>query len=173
MFNHLFAWIRRNTRKAVALAIGPGLLFLALDAGIAHFVGHEASSPALQRVPVYYGMAAALLLVIAAFPRSRMFFAVVARTAGVVGVAVGLAGTWFHIAALLKDMDGTYDWATLQGSLSTTPPVFAPLAFSGIGALIFVLASPKLLLRYRVGKVGKARTNVLPLNGDDRARRVG
>jgi hypothetical protein len=171
MFSHLFAWIRRNTRKAVALAIGPGLLFLALDAGISHFVGKDDSTP-MQYVPVYYGMLGALLLIIAAFPRSRTFFAVMARLVGVAGVVVGLLGTWFHIHALLEDMKGTYDWPTLQGSLATTPPVFAPLAFAGVGALIFALASPKLLLRYRIGKSGKGGTNVVPLNGDDRARRA-
>ncbi|MGA9521312.1 MAG: hypothetical protein WBV82_07600 [Myxococcaceae bacterium] len=172
MLNRLLAWIRQNTARAVALAIAPGLLTLAIDAWIEHFVSGSGDLP-LQWAPVFYGAAAAVLLGIVVMLRSQAPFAFAARIVGVLGVIVGVSGTTLHLLPLFKDMDGKYDWSTLQGSLGVSPPVFAPLAFAGIGALVFILASPKLQLRYNIGSASTDDAEVVSVQGGQGNRRAG
>jgi hypothetical protein len=168
MLNRILDWTRRNTRRAAALAIAPGLLFLATDAWMEHFLENDGDKP-LQWAPILFGIAAAVLLSIVALVRSRAAFAWIARIVGGLGVVVGLVGTAVHLIPLFEDMDGTYDFATFQGSLSMAPPLFAPLAFAGIGSLVFLLASPKLLIRLNVGRSSKRAARVVPME----TRRAG
>ena len=170
MLNRLLAWTRRNTRKAAALAIAPGLIFLATDAWIEHFIANAGDLP-LQWAPIIYGVSAAVILSIVVVFRSRAPFAWASRILGVIGVLVGVAGTLLHLQPLLKEMNGTWDWPTLQGALGVSPPMFAPLAFAGIGSLVFLLASPKLLIRIKIGRPAKD-AQVVPM-ADKESRRAG
>ena len=170
--NRLLDWTRQNTIRAVALAIAPGLLMLGLDAWMEHILENDGDKP-LQWAPIYFGPAAALLLSIVAVVRSRAAFAWVARITGVIGVIVGVGGTVLHLLPLFADMNGKYDWATFRGSLSMAPPLFAPLAFAGIGALVFILASPKLQIRYNIGRSSNENGEVLSVAEDKETRRAG
>ena len=152
MVDRLLTWARRNTRRAVALALAPGLVMLAVDAGIGHFMGHEIES-SLQYVPVIYGGLGFLVLCVVVWPKVRSPFAWSARILGALGVVVGLAGTFLHLQSLMKELDGNYSWPSIEGGLSVAPPVFAPLAFVGVGALLFLLPSTRLMIRFRVGRI--------------------
>lgn len=151
MFEKLLSWARRHSRRAIALAMLPGLVLLGGDAAIAHFMGTENDLP-LQYVPVIYAVAAIVLLLIAVVPRSRAFFSWTARICGGAGVIVGLVGLVYHLLALKSALEGDYSWANLQGTINNCPPLGAPLGFTGLGALIFFLPSTRLLLRLKVGK---------------------
>lgn len=164
-------WVRRNTRKAVALAIAPGLLLLAVDAWIGHFAGGRGESQ-IQSAPIVYGVLGMLALLVAALPRSFRPFAVVARAVGVLGVLVGVGGTALHVKATVKLLEGDLSWSNVQSVLPDAPPIFAPLAFAGIGAIVYVLASRKLLLRARVGRPETASATVVPLSSEERAKKA-
>lgn len=173
MIGSILLWIRRNTRKAVAVAIAPGLVVLAIDANIAHFMGGRGSEDALlnnaQWVPIVYSLVAAVLMTIPVLPQvTRRAFAWLMRILGVAGVAVGLAGTGFHIYNAITLLDGDYSWANMQGTLPDAAPPFAPLAFAGIGALLFMLPSGILALRLKVGTPRPAPAQVVTLNADER-----
>ncbi|MBX5480827.1 MAG: hypothetical protein IRZ16_03095 [Myxococcaceae bacterium] len=172
MIGRLLLWARRNSRKAIALAILPGLILLGADAWIAHFVGVD-SDNLLQWIPVIYSALGLVLLIVAVVPKSRAFFAWVARIVGALGVVTGLAGTVLHLVALKTALDGDYSWANLQGTLHDSPPVGAPLGFAGIGAVVFLLPSAKLLLRLKVGKPSSASTAAAPVVPLDEQRKVG
>ena len=68
---------------------------------------------------------------------------------------VGFAGSTFHLLPLWKDIaDEEKTWGGFEGALSLAPPVFAPLAFVGVGMLLVVLASPRIHLRLRRKDLG-------------------
>ena len=147
-------WMHGLTaRRGIALAIGPGLLTVALDAAIAHFAEKTMRSP-MQLVPVLFGPAALVVLLGAAVPRLPFIaFRRVVRAVGVAGVLVGLAGTGFHLLALWRLLEGapiTRD--ALIAALAVAPPVFAPGAFAGIGVIVWLLGSPRLTLGFDVGR---------------------
>lgn len=175
MLNSLLLWARRNSRRALALALAPGLVALALDAAIGHWAGKDFDNR-LQTIPVAYGLLGFLAVVVASVPRSRALFAGVARAVGALGVLIGLVGTGLHLQSLLEEMEGQYTAASLEGALSVGPPVLAPLAFSALGLVLFFLPSAKLLLRLRLGTVAPAAASVTHLepvraDTDDSARR--
>jgi hypothetical protein len=65
-------------------------------------------------------------------------------------ILVGALGTGFHLVPLLKDLsDEPFSLAALEGAVSLAPPMFAPAAFVGVGALLWLLASPNVMLRLR------------------------
>jgi hypothetical protein len=150
MLDRLVTWARRHSRRAVALAVAPGLVMLAVDAAIGHFAGKDFEN-ALQFVPVIYGLVAFVVLAIVVWPKTRGPFEWGARILGAMGVVVGLTGTVLHLSALVEELKGEYSWSSIEGGLSVAPPVFAPLAFAGIGALLFFLPSTRLLIRIRIG----------------------
>jgi hypothetical protein len=156
MLHRLVSWTRRNTRRAVALALALGLAMLAVDAAIGHFAGKDFDNR-LQLIPVIYGALGFVVLLVVVWPTARAPFAWSARLLGVAGVLVGLAGAGFHLNALLNELEGEYSWSALEGGLSLAPPVFAPLGFAAIGALLWLLPSPRLLLRLRIGIRGRVR----------------
>jgi hypothetical protein len=156
MLNKVLTWARQNSRRAVALAVAPGLLMLGVDAAISHFAGKDFDNP-VQFVPVVYGVVAFVALAIVVWPKTRGPFAWTARILGVGGVLVGLTGTVLHLSALFEELKGEYTWPSLEGGLSVAPPMFAPLGFAGIGALLFFLPSARLLIRVRIGKPRPSR----------------
>lgn len=179
MIGSILLWVRRNTRKVVALAIAPGLVLLAIDANIAHFMGGRGSEDAflnqMQSVPIVYSIAAAVLIGVLVLPLlRRSVFAWGMRILGVLGVLVGLGGTVFHLIEAVELLGGDYSWANMQGTLPDAPPPFAPLAFTGIGGLLAILPSTRLLLRLKVGAPQPATgAPVVPLADDERQKKVG
>ncbi|HYX90122.1 MAG TPA: hypothetical protein VE782_01065, partial [Myxococcaceae bacterium] len=121
-----------------------------------------------------YGVIAFIALAIVVWPRTRGPFAWTARIFGASGVLVGLTGTVLHLRALISELKGDYTWPSLEGGLSVAPPVFAPLAFAGVGALLFFLPSARVLIRIRIGSPRPHR-KVEPVRLSDagRAKRVG
>jgi len=153
MLDQLLLWARRHSRKALAFAVAPGLAALAFDAAVGHWAGKDFDNR-LQAVPVVYGLVGFVLMAGACVPHSRAVFAWTARLVGATGVLVGLVGTGIHLNALIHELEGQYTAASFEGALSVAPPLLAPLGFSALGALLFLLPSAKLLLRLRVGSVG-------------------
>jgi hypothetical protein len=151
MLHALASWARRNTRRALALAVAPGLAMLAVDAAIGHFAGSDFDNR-LQLIPVLYGMLGFVVLPIVVWPKAHAPFAWAARVLGAAGVAVGLTRTWFHFTALGSELKGDYSWPAIEGGLSVAPPAFAPLGFAAVGVLLWLLPSPRLLLRLRIGR---------------------
>jgi hypothetical protein len=150
MLGRLLLWARRHSREAVALALSPGLIALAFDAAVAHWAGKDFDNR-LQAVPVVYGVVGFVLMTLVCIPSSRALFAWTARLVGGAGVVIGLVGTVVHLRALLGDLQGQYTAASLEGALSVAPPLLAPFGFVGVGAVLFLLPSARLLLRLRVG----------------------
>lgn len=145
-------WMRGLTaRRGIALAIGPGLLTVALDAAIAHFADKSMRHPA-QLVPVLFGPVAMVALLGAAIPRvSFRTFRRAVRAVGALGVGVGLTGTGFHLLALWKLLEGApVTREALLAALAVAPPVFAPGAFAGVGVIVWLLGSPRLTLGFDV-----------------------
>jgi hypothetical protein len=151
MLGRLLLWVRRNSRKAVALALAPGLVALAFDAAIGHWAGKDFDNR-IQAIPVLYGLIGFVLMTSVCIPRSRAVFAWTARLVGGAGVLIGLVGTVLHSLALLEELQGQYTLASFEGAFSVAPPLLAPLGFTGVGAVMFLLPSARLLLRLRVGR---------------------
>lgn len=164
-------WARRNTRRAVALALAPGLAMLAIDAAIGHFAGKVDFDNWLQFIPVVYGALAFASLPIAVWPATDGPFAWCARLLGAAGVVVGLTGTILHLDALLEELKGEYSWSSVEGGLSVAPPVFAPLAFAGVGLLLWLLPSTRLVLRVRGGLRRSSSAPRLPSEREQQAEK--
>ena len=156
-------WTELDLKRLAVLVVGPGLLALGVDAWISHFAGKDEGSAPAQWIPVYYAPVATLLAVAVAFPKiNPKAFRVTMVLIGVLAIAVGVLGTWFHFVPLWKDLsDEQMSWEAIQGALSLAPPVFAPLGFSGVGGLLLVLAHPRLSLSM-LPSAQAAATNVSP-----------
>jgi hypothetical protein len=136
-------------KRAAAMAIGPGLAAIGADAGIAHFAGREMVH-AGQLIPVLFAPIGCAAMIAFAFPRVRgAWFRWAVRAVGAAAAAVGLAGTAFHLRAFLRLMDGGR-WSAdlIAAALAVAPPIFAPAAFAGLGAVIYLLGSPRLAIRF-------------------------
>jgi hypothetical protein len=157
----LRSWIGRNTRRVIALALAPGLLGLAFEAGVGHFAGDsKAGAKDAQYFPVYFGMAGFLILVIGCLIPKRKIFNTILRVVGALSFVMGLLGTYYHLASFIEDLaDKTIDSDVLQDALGSAPPAFAPMAFALFGVILWALASKNVLLRFRVpgGKRKKQR----------------
>lgn len=148
MSTRIETWIRSlDTKRALALMVGPGALALGLDAAISHFAGREMKNPA-QLLPLAYGALACVALVAAAMPKVAVqHFRRALRWVGAAGIVVGLVGTGFHLNALwiiLRDEPVTM--SAIWYALAVAPPVFAPAGFAAIGALVWALANPKVVI---------------------------
>lgn len=175
MLGRLLLWARRHSREAVALALAPGLVALAFDAAIAHWAGKDFDNR-LQAVPVVYGVVGFVLMTLVCIPSSRALFAWTARLVGGAGVVIGLVGTVVHLRALLEELQGQYTAASLEGGFSVAPPLLAPLGFAGVGAVLFLLPSARLLLRLRLGnppRVSTGSAEVVHLQEEQGQRRAG
>ncbi len=137
-----------DAKRVATLLLGPGFLMLGADAWIGHLAGKDEVESPLQWVPVFFAPAAAVLLVAWALPalnsglfRGGLF------VVGLLGVLTGAAGTFFHAGKLREDLaDETLTWPAVQGALALAPPLFAPLAFLGVGALLCLLSHPRVLV---------------------------
>src|SRR5712691_7573810 len=95
-----------TSKRALALALGPGAAAIGGDAAIAHFAGREMAHPA-QLLPVIVGPLAALALVaVAALRLPEKWFRRGARAVGAVLIALGTVGTGFHGRALARLLEG-------------------------------------------------------------------
>jgi hypothetical protein len=147
----IISFIRRHTRQLAALAIAPGLLALAFDAGVAHYVGRAGDHPA-QSAPIIFGVAGALAVIAGALAsKRRRIFAWCVRVVGVASIIVGAAGTLFHGLALFELLvDKGFTWDGVENALYLAPPALAPSAFIGIGVVLWMLGSKSLRLAYRL-----------------------
>lgn len=140
--HRLTAMIHRiGLKRLGALALGPAFVMLAVDAWIGHFAGKEGNHWA-QWIPVFAGpVALAVLFAAAAFADSSRIFRFALTGAGISSALVGLAGTVYHLLVLWDDLrDETLNFSSLSGALSLAPPAFAPLAFTGVGGALVLIA---------------------------------
>lgn len=152
MKTSIIHWLTQHTRRVATLILAPGLLALAFDSGVAHYIGKDGSHPG-QGVPVAFGIAAAALLMLAALLLKKVTFGWTLRVVGLLSVLVGGAGTVFHGLALWTEFAAKgFTAAALEDALYAAPPLLAPGAFVGIGALLWVLVSPRLELRVILGR---------------------
>ncbi len=180
MGNGLLLWVRRNSARAVALLLAPGIAVLALDAFIEHYAGRSGEDP-LQAVPVGYGAAAFFVLTLCCLVRPRAAFVWGARVVGAAGVVVGVWGAALHAKLFFEDLGGKWTMNTVEGALDIAPPLIAPLAFALVGGALIALTWSKLVLRIEVGAPEQARVTgtvvELPKPGshatDDQERRAG
>ena len=132
-----------DTKQVALLALGPGVLTIAGDVAIAHFAGREMVNPA-QLLPVTVAPLAAVALMAAVHPRLKAAAGRIVRGAGLLLCALGVVGTGFHLRALLRLLAGDrLTWQGLQTALAVAPPLFAPGAFIGLGALVWLLGRPE------------------------------
>src|SRR4051794_21458647 len=89
---------RVETKRLLAMAIGPGLIALGLDAAISHFAGRAGLVVPPQYTPVLFAPLACVATMAFAMPGVKAkVFSIAMRVIGGAGVAVGLAGTGFHV----------------------------------------------------------------------------
>jgi hypothetical protein len=133
-----------DAKRALALVLGPSAAAIGGDAAIAHFAGRDMAHPA-QLLPVLVAPLACLALMAVAAPRlPGQWFRRGARAVGAVLAALGMVGTGFHGRALARLLEGSpRTWENLKTALAVAPPLFAPGAFIMLGALVFVLGSPR------------------------------
>lgn len=136
-----------DTKRTLALMVGPGALALGVDAAISHFAGREMRNPA-QLTPITYGVVACIALVAAAVPKlTAAHFRRALRWVGGAGLLVGLVGTAFHAHALWVILQGEpITLHALVNALAVAPPLFAPAGFAGIGALVWALGNPRVTI---------------------------
>jgi hypothetical protein len=140
---------RLGLERVAVLALAMGLATMAVDAGIAHFAGRGMKHPG-QLAPVIFG-AAAVPLAMVAIRGSKEWFRRVVRAVAALGAGVGLVGTAFHAAALMRMVtaSGTFDADIVGIALAVAPPLLAPGAFAAIGFALWGLASPRLVMSLR------------------------
>jgi hypothetical protein len=129
-----------GVRRKVVLVAAAGVMTLWLEA----FVGHVAGNPHVrweQFIPLVYGAGAVVALAVAALlPEPRPALDRLVRVVGALGMAVGMAGTFFHGRAFVGNMAGeTVTARHVLRALSLGPPLFAPGAFIGVGLLLVVM----------------------------------
>lgn len=142
-----------GVRRFATFMVGTAFGVLALDIAIEHFAARPMKSP-WQLTPVIFGSLAFLAVSAASLwdRIAKRWFTRVVKVVGVLSAAVGMLGTTFHarpIFAMLRDWPLSLD--TLELALQVGPPLIAPGAFIGLGAVLWVLASRTLELRLRTG----------------------
>jgi hypothetical protein len=108
------------------------LAFLVLDIYLAHSV--NAFRNRAEYIPLYFSMAAPVLLVAAILARRRgnkSLWALLGHVVGWSSVAIGLAGVLFHLESSF------FAQRTLK-SLTYAAPFAAPLAYAGLGLLLIM-----------------------------------
>lgn len=142
-----------DARRAGAIALAFGLLGLGLDAAIAHFAGREMKNPA-QLIPL---AAAVLMIAVVPFAWSGVAdktLRIVLKVAGWIAVAVGVLGSAFHGRVFMMLMEGVeVSFENIEVALRIAPPLAAPGAFIGFGALLLLLANPRFELGFKARAV--------------------
>ena len=134
---------RFGVKRFLALALAPGFVALAADVAADHLADQTVEHPAQITGAVTPLLCAVLLLVLAVSRLGPAGFRRLSWTTAVLSSLTGLVGTWFHVVALLDGLGEELSWADLLETLTVTPPVFAPAAFVGLGALLFALGSER------------------------------
>jgi hypothetical protein len=130
-------------KRAAIAGLAGGLVTMALDAGVAHFAGRPMKHPA-QLIPIIFGaVVVALFGALSKWDGERL--SKVARIVGASAAAVGAIGSAYHALALLRMVtaNGGFDANLLGVAISIAPPLLAPGAFVGLGAALWMLASPR------------------------------
>ncbi len=137
-------------RRLLAVGLGVGILVMGLDAGIAHFAGRGMKHLG-QLVPVVFGpLAFAATLFALKTKRHRARFDHLARIVGGLTAGVGALGTTYHVVAFAAYFAGKAVTVDLvQMALMLAPPLLAPGAFVGLGAVLYGLASHKVTVTMR------------------------
>lgn len=126
-------------RRVIGL-IAAGFLFLWGDIALGHFSDTGPKHPAMW-VPLLFLPCAALIATRAAMhtlPAEQRLFWVVCQLA----VLIGIAGFAFHLVRFVRELKGVIQWGVLV-RLMRYPPLFAPLAVSGLGVLGVLISDPQ------------------------------
>ncbi|HZH02490.1 MAG TPA: hypothetical protein VEY30_01820, partial [Myxococcaceae bacterium] len=87
-----------------AMVLALSLPALTFDAAVGHFAG-KSNDHWGQWVPIYFGPPAALALLVFSLPKiAPRVFRMVMQLGGLLCAAVGLAGTWFHLIATIREV---------------------------------------------------------------------
>lgn len=128
-------------RRFIALLFAAGFFMLAFDVAVGHFadqtVEHKAQLPG-----TIAPLLCALLLIAAAFlNENQPWFRRLTRVSGGMSILAGAVGTSLHTARFVSELAGESTWEAILETLTVTPPLLAPLAFVGLGAVLVVFAS--------------------------------
>lgn len=137
-------------RRLLAVGLGVGVLVMGMDAGIAHFAGRGMRHLG-QLVPVVFGPLAFTAMLFALGTKGRRErFDHLARIVGGLTAGVGALGTAYHVVAFAAYFAGKAVTLDLVGvALMLAPPLLAPGAFIGLGAVLYGLASHKVTVTMR------------------------
>ena len=121
----------KHSHSKLVLFTGAGFLFLWLDLSLGH-VGAGLKHPGMWLPLIFLPCAVVVSLLTArcATPVHQRLFRIVCQAA----IVIGLLGFGFHLARLAKELKGAIQWEVLQRFMRY-PPLFAPLAVSGLGIL--------------------------------------
>jgi hypothetical protein len=136
---------RLGLKRLALLLIAPGFIALVFDVMVGHFMGKDAEHFA-QGMPIGMGISCCVLTLAAALLKSDRVRLWLTRAVGVMGLFLGIAGTYFHVHAIQEDLadEETISRGIIEGALGAGPPALAPLAFVGVGLLVMALGSRKL-----------------------------
>ncbi len=143
--------VRRLGPKRVAL-IGVAFGYVALFADA--FIGHESNGGIdliRQYVPLVFApLAIAALLAVGLARTSERTLAGVCKVVGLLSIAIGLAGTYFHVHAVVEDLaNDRLSSGAILGALTSGPPIAAPGGFVGVGLLLYALGLQRLSVTWR------------------------
>jgi hypothetical protein len=148
MLNRVMGWLRTiGPARGAVLMMATGLVGLGADVAVSHFAGREMKS-ALQLIPVIAAPLAFVALIYAGMRwADERKFRTRVRAVGSVLAAVGAVGTLLHFAAFVRLLDGApLTMHNIEFALGVAPPIGAPSAFVAVGALLWLVVSPKLSL---------------------------
>lgn len=134
-------------RRLTILALALGFLGMGLEAYISHGLATDEGEP-IQWVPIYFSIAAAVLIVI--WP-IRVGQPKVYMLLGLAAIAVGLLGTYAHVAPLIDDLSSFSPGDVWQAVSQADDPPLAPGGFAVLGLALFLLGGEFVTLRWRSG----------------------
>jgi hypothetical protein len=130
--NRIQRWAGDYVLWVEAFALG-NLAFLALDIYIAH--SENGFLRRAEYVPLYFSLAAPVLLAIALL--SREFWGKPRLWSGI-GYAVGLVSIGLGLSGVLYHLDSQFFYERTLRSLTYAAPFAAPLAYTGVGMLLLL-----------------------------------
>ena len=139
-----------GVKRTAALVLGPGFLALGFDAAVEHLAGRADLVIPAQYTPVLFApLACVTLLVVGGLKLNAKVFRTALRILGGLAIAVGTVGTGFHIRGLMRLLeDAPVTFLNLEHALAVAPPLFAPAAFAGVGAVLLLLGIERFALRF-------------------------
>ncbi len=130
---HEVARIALQIKRWLLAALGLGFFGLTADVFMEHYFTMH-SMRYQQWIPVAFAPLAGIVALATAW----RFDAVTLRlfsAASWISIAVGGLGLYFHANAVVRNLESFTDWQTLLAVLPHSPPLGAPAAFVGTGAL--------------------------------------